>query len=49
MKNTKQKIIEALEDEKVSKCSVCGFGWKSYKGNYDELCNKHYLEIEPTN
>jgi len=29
-------------------CPVCNEGWKGYGGNYDELCNKHYLEIEPT-
>ena len=31
-----------------SECPVCRDGWNNYKGNYDDLCNKHYLEIEPT-
>jgi len=51
MKNiqeTKEKIIDALEDKKISKCLVCESGWGSYNGNYDELCDKHYLEVEPT-
>ena len=29
-------------------CIVCKHGWKAYRGNYDELCDKHYLRIEPT-
>ncbi len=45
---TKEKIIEALENEEISKCPVCEVGWKGYGGNYDELCNEHYTEIEPT-
>lgn len=49
----KEEILDALEDKKdggvLKKCSVCGSSWKSYDGDYDLLCNKHYLEIEPTN
>jgi hypothetical protein len=29
-------------------CPVCENGWSSYGGDYDSLCDKHYLEIEPT-
>ena len=27
-------------------CVVCESGWKAYTGNYDELCDDHYLEAE---
>ena len=30
-----------------TKCQVCVDGWETYKGNYDDLCDKHYLESEP--
>jgi len=30
------------------KCIVCEEDWKSYSGDYDSLCDEHYLEIEPT-
>ena len=49
IKKTKEEILGALEDKDIQKCSVCGGGWSGYKGNYDELCSGHYLEIEPTN
>ncbi len=46
---TKEKIIDALEDKKILECPICNKNWGEYSGNYDELCDKHYLEIEPTN
>ena len=49
-------IIEEIDDkEKVdifneddNECPVCKYGWEGYRGNYDELCDKHYLEAEPS-
>jgi hypothetical protein len=48
------KKVKEVE-EKIKKivigdtgCPVCKYGWKGYRGNYDELCDKHYLQIEPT-
>jgi len=52
IREIKEEILDALEDKDEGvpkKCSVCGGGWDNYSGGYDGLCNKHYLEIEPTN
>jgi len=35
-------------EKNKDKCPVCESGWDVYGGNYDSLCDKHYLEIEPT-
>ena len=43
-----KETLKELEKPKENNCPVCINGWKGYSGNYDELCNKHYLEIEPT-
>lgn len=43
IKQPKKKIKTYKEE-----CSVCKGGWKAYTGDYDILCDKHYLEAEPT-
>jgi hypothetical protein len=39
---------EQKDKTKKTECIVCKEGWGSYKGNYDALCNKHYLIAEGT-
>ena len=42
--------LKELHEEKKDResCVVCQEGsWDNYSGDYDSLCSKHYLEIEP--
>lgn len=43
-----EKKLHKKAFPKENGCPVCKYGWKSYHGDYDKLCDKHYLEIEPT-
>jgi len=46
-KQRKYTTMEAKTKKVVVDCPVCINGWNGYGGDYDSLCDKHYLEIEP--